>query len=206
MKYLQNICFQGRGTNNMETQNYFVLNDIFKQNAKTYQTKPVLATKYKPGMETGFAVYFCNNVSEERGLHMHEGMKFFDTEQEAWDYINADNKQYAEVNGVITEIPVEYDPPVPVLHRKETNPNNKVGFDCFNGKYALKSNETDMYDFFILDYNHTTPDTWIIQDSDGNIRVWDEDYPESFNELFFGKKDNYICEKVSDDTYIEIAL
>lgn len=190
----------------METQNYFVLNNIFKQNAKTYQTKPVLATKYKPGMETGFAVYFCNKVSEERGLHVHEGMKFFDTEQEAWDYINADNKQYAEINGVVTEIPVVYDPPVPVLHRKETDPDNKVGFDCFNGKYALKSNETDMYDFFILDYNHTTPDTWIIQDSDGNIRVWDEDYPESFNELFFGKKENYICEKVSDDTYIEIAL
>lgn len=191
----------------METQNYFVLNDIFKQNAKTYQTKPVLATKYKPGMETGFAVYFCNKVSEERGLHVHEGMKFFDTEQEAWDYINADNKQYAEENGVLLEVPVEYDAPVPVLHRKENDPSNKVGFkDCFNGKYALKSNETEQYDFFILDYNHTTHDTWIIQDSDGGIRVWDKDCPESCNELFFGKEDNYICEKVSDDTYIEVVL
>lgn len=185
----------------------FMLNDVFKRNAKVYQTKPVLATKYKPGMETGWLVYMCNKVTNELSASQHEGMKFFDTEQEALDYINADNKQYAEINGVVTEIPVVYDPPVPVLHRKETNPNNKVGFkDCFNGKYALKSNETDMYDFFILDYNHTTPDTWIIQDSDGGIRVWDEDCPESCNELFFGKEENYICEKVSDDTYIEIAV
>lgn len=206
MKYLQNICFQGRGNKYMNLQK-FMLNDVFKRNAKVYQTKPVLATKYKPGMETGWLVYMCNKVTNELSASQHEGMKFFDTEQEALDYINADNKQYAEINGVVTEIPVVYDPPVPVLHRKETNPNNKVGFkDCFNGKYALKSNETDMYDFFILDYNHTTPDTWIIQDSDGNIRVWDEDYPESCNELFFGKEENYICERVSDDTYIEIAV
>ena len=40
----------------------FQLNKVFDQNAKVYQTKPVRATKYKPGMETGFAVYFCNQV------------------------------------------------------------------------------------------------------------------------------------------------
>ena len=44
-----------------------------------------------------------------------------------------------------------------------------------------------MYDFFILKYNHETPDRWIIQDADGTIRVWDKDYPECCNELFFGK-------------------
>ena len=191
----------------METHNNFVLNDIFTQNAKVYQTKPVLATRYKPGMETGFAVYFCNKVSKERELHVHEGMKFFDTKQEAWDYINADNKQYAEENGVLVDIPVDYDPPVPVLHRKETDPSKKIGFhNCFEGKYAFKSNETEQYDFFILDYNHTTPDTWIIQDSDGNIRVWDEDCPDSCNELFFGKEENYICEKVSENKYISVTL
>ena len=103
-------------------------------------------------------------------------------------------------------LPVLYDEPVPELHRRETNPDKKVGFrDCFQGKYALKSNETEQYDFFILDYHHTTPDTWIIQDADGGIRVWDKDSPECYNELFFGKTDNYIFEKVGD-TYIETDI
>ena len=191
----------------MGTQNDFVLNDLFKRNAKIYQTKPVRATKYQPGMETGFAVYMTNQIVNGLSADQHEGIVFFDTEKEAWDYINADNKQYAEENGVLVEVPVEYDAPVPVLHRRETNPDKKVGFqNCFEGKFALKSNETEQYDFFILDYHHTTPDTWIIQDADGNIRVWDEDYPECCNELFFGKTDNYICEKVADDTYIEVAV
>lgn len=191
----------------MEIHNNFVLNDIFTQNAKVYQTKPVLATRYKPGMETGFAVYMTNQIVNGFTASQHEGFKFFDTEQEAWDYINANNPQYVEVNGVLVEVPVEYDPPVPVLHRKETDPEKKVGFqNCFEGKYALKSNETEMYDFFILDYNHTTPDTWIIQDADGSVRVWDKDYPECYNELFFGKEDRYICEKISDDKYIEVNV
>ena len=191
----------------METQNNFILNDAFKKNAKVYQTKPVLATKYKPGMETGWVVYMCNKVTKEFRASQHEAMVFFDTKQEAWNYIHANNPQYAEVDGVLVEVPVVYDPPVPVLHRKETDPDKKVGFrDCFQGKYALKSNQTEQYDFFILDYHHTTPDTWIIQDADGNIRVWDEDYPECCNELFFGKEDNYICEKVGDNTYIEVAV
>ena len=196
MKYLQNICFQGRGNKYMNSQK-FMLNDVFERNAKVYQIKPVLAAKYKPGMETGWLVYMCNKVTNELSASQHEGMKFFDTEQAAWDYINADNKQYAEVNGVITEIPVEYDPPVPVLHRKETDPEKKVGLqNCFQGKYALKSNETEMYDFFILDCNHNTPDVWIIQDTDGRIRVWDTDSLECYGETFFGKEDDLIYEKV----------
>ena len=191
----------------METQNYFVLNDAFKKNAKVYQTKPVLATKYKPGMETGWVVYICNQTTKEFRASQHEAMVFFDTKQEAWNYIHANNPQYAEVDGVLVEVPVVYDAPVPVLHRRETNPDKKVGLQfCFEGKYALKSNETEQYDFFILECNHSTPDTWIIQDSDGSIRVWDEDSPESCNELFFGKEDSYICEKVADDTYIEVAI
>ena len=191
----------------MGTQNDFVLNDLFKRNAKIYQTKPVRATKYQPGMETGFAVYMTNQIVNGLSADQHEGIVFFDTEKEAWDYINADNKQYAEENGVLVEVPVLYDVPVPVLHRRETNPDKKVGFqNCFEGKFALKSNETEQYDFFILDYHYTTPDVWIIQNSDGSIRVWDEDYPECCNELFFGKTNNYICEKVADDTYIEVAV
>ncbi len=191
---------------NMDTNN-FILNDIFKENAKVYQTKPVRATKYQPGMETGWVVYMQNEPKHDMENNLHEGMKFFDTEQEAWDYINADHKQYINKNGVPTEIAVVYEAPMPVLHRKETDPEKKVGYtDCFQGKYALLSNETEMYDFFILKYNHETPDNWIIQDADGTIRVWDHNSPECCNELFFGKDDDYVCEKVADDTYIKVAV
>lgn len=34
----------------------FKLNNIFEENAKVYQTKPVRATKYQPGMETGWYI------------------------------------------------------------------------------------------------------------------------------------------------------
>lgn len=191
----------------METPNYFVLNDTFKKNSKIYQTKPVRAAKYQPGMETGWMVYMCNKITKESSISLYEGMKFFDTKQEALDYISADNKQYAEVNGVVTEVLVEYDAPVPVLHRKENDPKKKVGFiDCFQWQNTLKSNETEMYDFFILDNNHTTPDEWIILDADGRIRVWNTDLPESNNELLFGKEDNYICEKIADDKYINVII
>lgn len=185
----------------------FQLNNLFEENAKVYQTKPVRATKYQPGMETGWVVYMVNQIVNGLRADQHEGMVFFDTKKEAWDYINANNPQYAEVNGVITEIPVEYNAPWPVLHRRETNPEKKAGLQmCFEGEYALKSNETEMYDFFILGCDHDAPDSWIIQDADGGIRVWDEDSPECNNELFFGKEDRYVCEKVDDNTYIEVAV
>ena len=190
----------------METNN-FMMNDIFRNSAKVYQTKPVRATRYQPGMETRWVVYMQNEPNGDLDNNLHEGMKFFDTEQEARDYINADHKQYINKNGVLTEIAVVYETPMPVLHRKETDPEKKVGStDCFQGKYTLLSNETEMYDFFILKYNHTTPDIWIIQDEDGAIRVWSRDCQECCNELFFGKDNEYVCEKVTDDTYINVAI
>lgn len=45
----------------MNSEN-FNLNNVFQKNAKVYQSRPVLATKYKPGMETGFAVYMTNQI------------------------------------------------------------------------------------------------------------------------------------------------
>lgn len=82
---------------------------FFDGNAKVYQTKPVLSIKYKLGMKTEWLVYMCNQVTNELSASQHEGIVFFDTEQKAWYYINANNQQYAEINGVITEIPVVYD-------------------------------------------------------------------------------------------------
>ncbi len=45
-------------------------------------------------MENGFMVYFTNRPTKEKEIMTHEGVKFFPTEAEAWNYINADNKQY----------------------------------------------------------------------------------------------------------------
>ena len=104
------------------------------------------------------------------------------------------------MDGVAVEIEVDYDAPIPVLHRKETDPEKK-NCDLGFGEYALLSDETHMYDFYVL-----ASDSWIIQDADETIRVWDHDSPECCNELFFGKDDDYVCEKVADDTYIKAAV
>ena len=179
--------------------NNFILNDVFEKNAKIYQTKSVRATKYQPGMETGWVVYM-SKFTKDIEKHLYEGMKFFDTEQEAWDYIKADNKQHIKVNGVTVEIEVDYDAPLPVLHRKETDPAKK-NYDYGFGEYALLSDETHVYDFYVL-----ASDNWIIQDADGTIRVWDHSSLEFYNESFFGKENDYICEKIADDTYVKVAV
>ena len=182
----------------MNTNN-FILNDIFKENAKVYQTKPVRATKYKPGMETGWVVYMQNKPEGDLENNLHEGVKFFETEQEALDYINADHKQYINKNGIFLEIEVMYETPMPVLHRKETHPSKNCYWRI--GTYALLSDESLMYNFYILE-----PDSWIIQDADGTVRVWEHDNSAHYNESFFGKNDNYIYEKVTDNTYIKAVL
>ena len=113
-----NIIGRKRGIEIVDAQN-FILNAAFNENAKEYATRPVRAAKYQPGLESGFMVYYANNPCKGKGTTLHEGMKFFDTEAEAWDYIKADNKQYAKENGELVEFEVEYDPPRAVLHRKE---------------------------------------------------------------------------------------
>lgn len=187
----------------MDAQN-FILNAAFMENSKEYATKPVRAAKYKRGMESAFMVYYANKPCREKGTTLHEGMKFFDTEAEAWDYIRADNKQYARENGVLVEFEVEYDPPVPVLHRKESDIDKKIGFlNCFEGNYAFISDESEQYDFFILSNDYGESEAWIIQDMDGNIRVW---YNDLEDETFFGREDSIVYEKVGCDEYIKVAV
>lgn len=179
----------------MKSQN-FILNDMFQKNAKIYQTKPIKAMRYQPGMETGWLVYFSNVPTVEKIVNSHEGMKFFDTEADAWEYINADNKQYINENGTLIQIDVVYEAPMPILHRKINNPDERVGYvGCHEGKYAFVSNESEQYDFFFLDNNTCDKPTWIIQESDGSIRTWDVDFPECCGETFFGKEDEFIYEK-----------
>ena len=50
---------------------------------------------------------------------------------------------------------------------------------CF-GKHAFMSDESENYEFYILN-NNCDSDVWIIQDMNGNIRVWDR----TMEELFF---------------------
>ena len=185
----------------------FILNNIFTQNAKEYQTKPVKAMKYQPGMETGFIVHFTNIPTNERKVNMHEGMKFFDTESEAWDYINSNPDQYVNENGKLIKVDVEYMKPLPVLHRKVNNPDERVGYiGCHEGKYAFVSNESEQYDFFYLDSDiENTPSTWIIQDTDGNIRVWDSDFWDCCGITFFGNPEDFVYQKV-EDNYIKVAI
>lgn len=185
----------------METQNNFVLNDIFKQNAKVYQTKPVKATKYKQGMENGWMIYISNIPYNPDGIPTHAGVKFFETKEDAMRYVEDNKPEYININGELVECEVEYDLLRPVMCRKLAEGEERRGVDFALGEYVLVSDEQRYYDFFILE-----DDTWIIQDADGNVRVWDTDSPEACNELFFGKEDSYVCEKVADDTYIEIIL
>ena len=72
----------------------FKLSNIFHENTKEYVTRPVMAAKYQPEMENGWMVYFTNITTKERSVMMNEGMKFFPTEADAWEYINTDEKQY----------------------------------------------------------------------------------------------------------------
>ena len=185
------------GIKTMDVHN-FRLNDIFYQNAKECVTRPVMAAKYQPGMENGWMVYFTNVTTKGRGVLMHEGMKFFPTEVEAWEYINADEKQYVEENGKLVEVKVSYDSPVPVLCTKDFDPNNKGGLTaCIEGQCAFVSNETEDYEFEILEDK-----SWILIDMDGKIRVWHPDYEESF----FGKSMDIVFEKDDDGEYRQIAV
>lgn len=164
----------------------FNLSSIFQQNAKEYVTRPVRAAKYQLGMENGWMVYFTNISTPERGVLTHEGMKFFPTEAEAWEYINADEKQFVMENGELIEVKVNYDSPVPVLCTKDFDPDNKGGLEsCIEGQCAFISNETEDYEFEILEDR-----SWILIDMDGKIRVWHPDYEEKYVILRLVRQDS----------------
>lgn len=188
----------------------FILNDIFEQNAKVYQTRPLRAIKYQKGMETGFVVHFTNIATENIKAYMYEAMKFFDTEAEAWDYINSNPDQHIDVDGQLVQVDVEYEAPLPILHRKVNSPDERVGYiGCHEGKYAFVSDESEQYDFYYLDSNYCDKPTWIIQDMDGNIRIWSEDLLDCCGESFFGKDDDIVYEKrvvSGKEEYIKVEV
>ncbi len=174
----------------------FQLNNVFHENAKGYITRPVIAAKYQPGMENGFIVYFANKATKERSIMTYEGVKFFPTEAEAWNYINADHKQYVKENGKLVEVTVEYDPPMPVLYRKDNNTINEDGMR-FSYSDAFVSDESGDYEFYLLERG-----CWIIQDMDGTIRVWYSDAEETF----FGNYKDIVFEVAGKGDYKKVAV
>lgn len=194
----------------MESRNFVLNEELFEQKAKVYQTRPVRAMKYEKGMETGFVVRFSNLPNKSENINRNEGMKFFDTEAEAWDYINTNPDQYINVNGNLVQVEVIYDRPMPVLHRKVNSPDERIGcVNCFEGQYAFVSNETEQYDFFYLDDECCDKPVWIILDADGNIRVWEQDFLDCASSTFFGEPDDFVYERSmvsGKEEYIKVAV
>lgn len=108
----------------MNSQN-FNLNGVFKENAKEYQTKPVRAAKYQPGMENGFMMHYSNVGTKEMEAMLHEGVRFFTREKEAWKFISINEKQYAKENGALVGMDVEYEASKAVLLGKIWRQNIK---------------------------------------------------------------------------------
>ena len=184
----------------MNTHN-FKLSKTFQNNAKEYVTRPVMAAKYQPGMENGFCVHYSNLETKKVEAMMYEGIRFFPSKMEAWDFINRNEKQYAMEKGKLIETEVTYDEPEPVLYRKDANAEKLDGLHFCFGEHAFISDESEDYEFYILE-NNCDSDCWIILDSEGNIRVWDH----TMEELFFGKESEYVFEMNDKGEYLQVAV
>ena len=68
----------------------FVLNEkLFDQNAKVYQSRPLRAMKYQEGMENGWMLYMSNKPFNNTEANSCDGVKFFDTKEDAMKYVEA---------------------------------------------------------------------------------------------------------------------
>jgi hypothetical protein len=152
-------------------------------------------------MENGFCVHYSNLETKKDETMRFEGIRFFPSEADAWDFINKNEKQYAMENGKLIETEVIYDVPEPVLYRKDDNAKELDGIHFCFGKHAFISDESEDYEFYILN-SHCDNDVWIIQDMNGSIRVWDN----TSDELFFGKEKDIVYEKTSEGEYLQVAV
>ena len=182
----------------------FQLNDIFHQNAKEYVTRPVKAVKYRPGLgiENAWMVYFEGSLSNNRKSR-YFGVKFFPTKERAQSFIEADEEQYTMENGVMVGMKVICDEPLPVLCREEPDIEKNQGMLFQFGDSAFISDESEKYEFYILDSISCDCATWLIQDMDGNIRIWDRTV---MDELFFGKEAECVYEKNDQGEYTQVAV
>lgn len=174
----------------MNTQN-IKLNDIFTKHSKEYQSKPVRAARYQPGMENSFAVCFSN--------FSDEGFRFFDDLKSAMQFYNEKPTQKQYVNGKIEAVKCYYYEPVPVLLRKKTDEERKyVESQGFASYSTFCNNEMNDYEVYFL-YDSS----WIILKSDGTIRVWDPDSEETF----FGKNKEIVYEKdAGTEEYVKVVI
>lgn len=183
----------------------FQLGSVFQQNAKEYVARPVMAMKYQPGLgiENAWMVCFEGNPSNE-GNPRYYGVKFFPTKDMAQSFIGADEMQYAIVNGILVGMKVKCDEPLPVLCREEPDIEKNQGVLFRFGDKAFVSDESEKYEFYILDnrWCDCDNDVWIIQDIlSGNIRVWDN----TSDELFFGKESEYVF-AMDKGEYVPVAV
>lgn len=169
----------------------FILNAVFEGNAKEYQTRPVRAAKYQPGMENSFAVCFSN--------FSDEGFRFFDDLEPAMRFYIEKPAQKKYVNGKIEVVKCYYYDPVPVLLRKKTDEERKYEeSEGFVTQSSFCDNEIDDYEVYFLYDN-----SWIIQESDGTVRVWSPDSEETF----FGMNKDIVYEKTArPDKYIKAVI
>lgn len=99
---------------------------------------------------------------------------------------------------------VKYDEPVPVLCREEPDIEKNQGILFQFGDNAFMSDESEKYEFYILDNSWCDCNTWIIQDMDGNIRVWDRTMMDEL--FFFGKEAECVYEKTDRGEYLQVAV
>lgn len=184
--------------------NVFTLNDIFGQNAKVYQTRPVRAMKYQEGMENGWMIYMSNKPFKSNDIPVYAGIKFFDTKEDVMRYVEANEPQYAMYKGELLECEVEYDLLRPVMYRKYTDGEERLGVDMGIKGFTFVSDESEIYDFYILEDS-----TWIILDADGNIRVWEQDFLDCASTTFFGEPEDFVYERCMEsgkEEYIKAAV
>lgn len=152
-----------------------ILNHAFYRDANKYYARPVIAARYQLGMENGWMVRYHGQAADNGECNLYEGAGFFPDENSAWDFSNAKGKQCVNRNGMLVEMEVSYENPLPVLYREVTDGKNKgEEIQMFNHD-AFLSDESCKYDYSILE-----PGCWIIQELDGTIRVWDRSMEESF--------------------------
>ena len=153
------------------------LNDVFENHCKEFKAKPVTAARYRRGMENGFCVVY--------DYLSNEGLKFFNTYEEAMQFYNEKPLQECIIDGVSHMVKCEYYEPHPVFYERNNEPECTI-----NSSFV--ANESMWYDCTFL-YD----DSWIIKDSNGNIRVFDrgdaehpfigEEYMFMYNEYTSGK-------------------
>lgn len=161
--------------------------------------RPVKATKYQPGMENGWMIYMSAKIKIDDKPKEYAGIKFFDTKEEAMQFVEKNDPQYVNLDGKLIECEVEYDFLKPVIYRKYTEGEERLGVDMGIKGYTFISDESEIYDFYILE-----EDTWIILDAD-NIRVWEHDYLDFCDKTFFGNPEEFVYQKV-EDNYIKVAI